>query len=126
MAQHNFQAAAELLTHLVRAEPTSASAREALARALFDSKRYDEAAEEFAELLEISPDNDYAHFGRGMSLWRLKEFPAAADHLALARVMKPHDEAYVRALQQVRATIRSREAAGLPLSGDLPQRPEAD
>lgn len=127
MAQHNSDAAAELLQHLVRSEPTSASAREALARALFDSKRFQEAADEFEELLELSPDNDYAHFGMGMSLWRLREFPKAADHLALARVMKPQDEAYSRALQQVRATLRSREAAGLPLTGDLPaERPESE
>ena len=40
-----------------------------IARALFDSRRYQEAADAFTELVERSPAEDYAHYGLGMSLY---------------------------------------------------------
>ncbi len=106
-------AAAELLAWVVREEPAAASVRESLARALFDARRYDDAVREFEVLVDLVPDDDYAQFGLGLSLWRLGRFRRAADHLAMASVMRPDRSEYGSALRQVRATIAAREEAGL-------------
>ena len=106
-------AAAELLAWAVRAEPDAASIREARARALFDARRFDEAEREFRALITLVPDDDYARFGLGLALWRLRRFPQAAEHLALAAVMRPERVEYGRALAQVRATLAARAEAGL-------------
>lgn len=108
-----------LIDRVLLEDPSSQAAREIRARALFDSGRYDEAAQAFAQCLEASPADDYAHYGAGMSLWRLQEFPEARDHLAMASVMRPDREEYARALAQVKATIKARRSAGLPLRGPL-------
>jgi Flp pilus assembly protein TadD len=109
----NPAAAAELLRWAASEEPTAHSIREALARALFDARRFDEAAREFGVLVDLAPDDDYARFGLGMSLWRLRRFPTAADHLAMAAVMRPDRAEYSAALRQVRATLAAREDAGM-------------
>lgn len=114
----NPQAAAQVLAHLVEVEPTSPTVLEAWARALFDAQRYDDAADAFEALVERVPDDDYAHFGLGMARWRQRRFTAAADHLAVAAVMRPDRAEYARALGQVRATLRAREEAGLAPDGD--------
>ncbi len=110
----NAAAAAELLSWVVRAEPAAASVRESFARALFDARRFDEAAREFEVLVDLVPDDDYAQFGLGLSLWRLGRFRTSADHLAMASVMRPDRAEYSSALRQVRATLAAREEAGLP------------
>ena len=46
-------------------EPDKASIREALGIAYFRIHRYDEAEAEFRAMLEISPADDYAHYGLG-------------------------------------------------------------
>ena len=115
----NPDAAAVLLARLREADPTSTAVLETHARALFDSRRYQEAADAFAELVERSPAEDYAHYGLGMSLWRLQRFPLARDHLAMAAVMRPQRADYARALAQVRATLTARADAGLPLEGPV-------
>lgn len=117
----NPDAAAVLLARLLEVDPTSTSVLEAYARALFDSKRYEEAAWAFGELVERHPSEDYAHYGLGMSLWRLQKFPTARDHLAMAAVMRPQREDYAKALAQVRATLRARVESGLPLEGPVSQ-----
>ncbi len=119
LSEGNPDAAAVLLARLWEAEPTSTSVLEALARALFDSHRYEDAARAFGELAEARPSDDYAHYGLGMSLWRLQRFPDARDHLAMAFAMRPQDPAYGSALSQVRATIRARSLGGLPLEGPI-------
>jgi Flp pilus assembly protein TadD len=111
--------AAILLERLRQVDPMSTSVLEALARALFDSKRYREAADAFTELVERSPSEDYGHYGLGVSLWRLQRFSEARDHLAMAFVMRPQRSEYGQALSQVRATLRSRTLAGLPLEGPI-------
>ena len=113
LASGSPEAAAELLAWAAVEEPAAHSIREALARALFDARRFDDAAREFGVLLDLAPDDDYAQFGLGMSLWRLRQFPTAADHLAMAAVMRPDRPEYANALRQVRATIAAREDAGL-------------
>lgn len=119
LSEGNPDAAAQLLFRVRDSEPTSTSVLEALARALFDAHHYGEAAEAFGELAEARPSDDYAHYGLGMSLWRLQKFPDARDHLAMAFAMRPQDEAYGSALSQVKATIRARSLAGLPLEGPI-------
>jgi predicted Zn-dependent protease len=117
----NPDAAAVLLTRLREEDPGSTAVLETYARALFDSRRYQEAAEAFGELVDRSPSEDYAHYGLGMSLWRLQSFPRARDHLAMAAVMRPQRSDYAQALAQVRATLRARAESGLPLEGPVSQ-----
>ncbi len=108
-----------LIERVLDVDSTSLAAVEIRARALFDSQYFTEAAAEFERITELRPDDDYAQYGLGMSLWRLQRFPEAADHLALAAVMRPADERYSRALTQVRATLKARAEAGLPLTGPI-------
>lgn len=108
-----------LIERVLQADPQSLAAREIKARALFDSQQFPESAKEFESITTARPDDDYAHYGLGMCLWRLQRFPEAADHLALASVMRPGDARYTRALTQVRATLKARAEADLPLSGPL-------
>jgi predicted Zn-dependent protease len=114
-------AAAVLLDRLREVDPTSTAVLETHARALFDSRRYEEAAAAFSELVERSPAEDYAHYGLGLALWRLQRFPAARDHLAMAAVMRPQRADYAQALGQVKATLRARSESGLPLEGPVSQ-----
>ena len=102
-------AAVQLLRRAVVAEPSSPSLREALARAEFDAGWYAASAESFRRLLEVAPDNDYGLFGLGLAESRLGEFHTAAEHLALAVVMRPDLPHYAQALRQARATLRARE-----------------
>ena len=108
-----------LLDRVLAEDPEAPSAREARARALFDARRYDLAAQAFEQIVAVRPDDDYAHYGLGLSLWRLQRFPEAIDHLAMASVMRPQRSDYSAALGQVRATLAARAEAGLPLSGPL-------
>ena len=108
-----------LIERVLQEDPASQSAQEIRARALFDAGHYDEAAVAFLVCLEAAPADDYAHYGAGMSLWRLQDFPQARDHLAIACVMRPDRAEYAQALTQVKATIRARREAGLPLTGPV-------
>jgi Flp pilus assembly protein TadD len=105
-------AAAQLLAHAARAEPGSRSVREALARALFDSRQYAQAAEHFGRIVSESPTEDYARFGLGLALTRLGDFDAAVEHLALAVAMRPDERSYVTALAGARATLKARGNQG--------------
>src|SRR4029077_13801245 len=64
----DFHAATVPLARARDLEPDKTSVREALGRALFGSRRYSEAAEEFGEIVERAPTNDYALFSPGRSL----------------------------------------------------------
>jgi Flp pilus assembly protein TadD len=101
-------AAAQVLQRAANAEPGSLSVREALARAQFDTGRYEAAAANFRTIVEASPTDDYAHFGLGLALARSGEHEAAAEYLALAAAMRPDRTPYTDALRQVRATLKSR------------------
>ena len=101
-------AAAQVLQRAANAEPGSLSVREALARAQFDTGRYEAAAANFRTIVEASPTDDYAHFGLGLALARSGEHEAAAEYLALAAAMRPDRKPYTDALRQVRATLKSR------------------
>jgi tetratricopeptide (TPR) repeat protein len=104
-------AAAQVLQRAADAEPASRSVREALARAQFDTGQYLAAADNFRQIVEASPTDDYAHFGLGLSLARAGDHPAAAEYLALAAAMRPDRKHYTDALRQVRATLKSRRPA---------------
>lgn len=108
-----------LIERVLGEDPQARAALEIKARALFDAGHYAEAAEAFDDCLRFSPDDDYAHYGAGMSLWRLQRFPEARDHLAMASVMRPERSDYQRALGQVKATLNARRKAGLPLTGPV-------
>jgi tetratricopeptide (TPR) repeat protein len=101
-------AAAQVLSHAADAEPASRSIREALARAHFDAGHYAQARDGFRSLVEASPDDDYAHFGYGLSSWRLGDLHTARQHLTLATTMRPDATHYASALGQVVATLRAR------------------
>lgn len=118
LAQGNADAALQLL-YRVKAEDSSTSVLEALGRALFDARRYVEAESVFRELCEREPSDDFAHYGLGVSLWRLQEFTLARDELAMAFVMRPDRSEYGKALGQVRATLRARADGGLPPNGPI-------
>lgn len=118
LAQGNADAALQLL-YRVKAEDSSTSVLEALGRALFDARRYVEAESVFRELCERVPSDDFAHYGLGVSLWRLQEFTLARDELAMAFVMRPDRSEYGKALGQVRATLRARADGGLPPNGPI-------
>lgn len=96
-------AAAQLLEHAARAEPEARSVREGLARALFDSGRYDRARAAFAANVDDSPADDYAHFGLGLSHVRMGELDEAVEHLALAAALRPDNHHYGTALRSARA-----------------------
>ena len=95
-------AAVVVLERAAAAEPDKGSIREALGRALFNSGRWDRAADEFAKAVEIDPVNDYAHFGLGLACERTGDVPRALRHLKLAVAMQPRD-VYREALDRLTA-----------------------
>lgn len=113
----NPAAAAQVLQHAATAEPAARSVREALARAQFDARRYDEAADNFRLIVEANPADDYAHFGLGLALARSGDPAAAAEHLALAAAMRPDEKPYTDALRAVRATLRAQSRGATDETG---------
>lgn len=128
----NPEAAAELLMHAREHEPESASVLETLARALFDARRYAEAERRFTELVETSPDDDYARFGLGLTRLRLGDLAGAVQQLAMAVTMRPARTDYQQALREARATVQARAEAGLDVDRVAPderaarRRPDED
>jgi Tfp pilus assembly protein PilF len=98
LASANAQAAVVALERARELEPEQGSIREALARAYFRTRRFEEAEEEFAKALEIDPVNDYAHFGIGLCRLRAGDRDRARGHFKLATVMRPESEDYRDAL----------------------------
>jgi tetratricopeptide (TPR) repeat protein len=90
----NHAQAAVPLSKAARMAPEKSSIREALGRALFLSRQFEEAAAEFEAVLETHPVNDYAHFclGRALSLSGHRE--RARHHLALAANLRPDRRDY--------------------------------
>jgi Flp pilus assembly protein TadD len=101
-------AAAQLLGRAADAEPSSRSIREALARAQYGARRFEEAAGNFRYIVEVDPAEDYALFGLGLSLSRLGDFQGAVEPLALAAAMRPENKDYAQALRHARATLAAR------------------
>ncbi len=94
----DFMAASIPLEQARRLDPEKGSIREALGRAYFRSARFEEAAREFAALVERYPVNDYGHFCLGRSLEKTGRHLEARRHAVLAAGMRP-DRADYRALR---------------------------
>jgi Flp pilus assembly protein TadD len=105
LAERSPAAAAAVLEHAVRAEPDSRNLREALARAQFNAGQFALARENFARIVDQSPTEDYAHFGRGLASARLGDYEDAAEHLAIAVAMRPDNAHYTTALRNARAQL---------------------
>ena len=94
----DFAAATIPLERARSIEPDKTSIREALGRAYFRSARFEQAAEEFAAVVERHPVNDYAHFCLGKALVKTGRRREASRHAVLAAGMRP-DRADYRALR---------------------------
>ena len=90
----DFRHATEPLAEAARREPEKTSVREALGRAYFRSRQYEEAAVEFAAVVERAPTNDYALFCLGRSLQQLGRHTEARKPLALACCLRPERADY--------------------------------
>jgi tetratricopeptide (TPR) repeat protein len=84
-------------------EPDKTSIREALGRAYFHARRYVEAREEFAAVVERSPVNDYAHFCLGRAFQMTGHRTEARRHLKLAAGLRPDRKDYRKYLERVQA-----------------------
>ena len=77
-----------------RREPNKASIRESLGIAYFRIGRYDEAAAEFRAILELAPNDDYAHYALGRCLEKLGRDHEANGHYKLASSLRPGSATY--------------------------------
>jgi Flp pilus assembly protein TadD len=90
----DFDQATVPLRKAARLDPEKSSIREALGRACFRAGRYEEAAEEFAAVVERYPVNDYAHFCLGRALTKTGRRDRARRHLAIAANLRPERRDY--------------------------------
>lgn len=102
LARGDAGAAATLLRHANSEEPGSPELVETLARAEFETGRFVAARDLFADLVQASPDSDYARFGLGASLVRLGRYQEAMPHLVMADVMRPGRAEYQALLARAR------------------------
>jgi Flp pilus assembly protein TadD len=77
-----------------KAEPDKASIRERLGIAYFRLQRYEEAESEFRAMLELSPADDYAHYGLARALEKQGKDAEANGHYKLASALRPGSEHY--------------------------------
>ena len=94
-----------------RREPNKASIRESLGIAYFRIGRYDEAAAEFRAILELAPNDDYAHYALGRCLEKQGHAAEANGHYKLASSMRPGSKQYA-------ARVRDLDDAGSVPEGD--------
>lgn len=99
----DFMAAAVSLERARDLEPDKSSVREALGRAYFRSSRFEEAAVEFAAVVERYPVNDYAHFCLGRALWKTGREAEARRHATLAAGLRPDRPDYRAFRDRLRA-----------------------
>jgi Flp pilus assembly protein TadD len=90
----SFDAATVPLAEAARRAPEKSSVREALGRAYFRNRQFDEAAAEFEAVVETHPVNDYAHFCLGRALSLTGDIRRARHHLALASNLRPERRDY--------------------------------
>ena len=90
----DFEQATVPLRKAARLDPEKSSIREALGRAYFRSRRYEEAAEEFEAVVERYPVHDFAHFGLGRALAKTGRKDRARRHLAIAANLRPERSDY--------------------------------
>jgi Flp pilus assembly protein TadD len=89
-----FHQATVPLGKAAKLEPEKASIREALGRAYFRSRHYEEAAVEFEAVVEIAPTNDYALFCLGRALMECGRPADARKPLVLAAHLRPDRRDY--------------------------------
>ena len=94
LAHGDYAAAAVPLARARDLEPDKASIREALGRALFHARRYEEAAAEFGAIADRTPTNDYALFCLGRAMQLLGRHREACHPLALACSLRPERREY--------------------------------
>ncbi len=82
------------LAEVARRAPEKTSVREALGRAYFRNRQFDEAVTEFEAVVESHPVNDFAHFCLGRALSLTGERDRARHHLALASNLRPERRDY--------------------------------
>jgi Flp pilus assembly protein TadD len=82
------------LAEVARQEPEKASVREALGRAYFRNRQFEEAATEFEAVVDRQPVNDFAHFCLGRALTLTGQRDRARHHLALASNLRPDRRDY--------------------------------
>ena len=105
LAEDHAHQAVTVLERAYRLLPGKGSVCEALGRAYYQSGKPAAARAQFAEVLEIDPTNDYAHFGLALGLARVGEPKLAAGHLRLALAMRPGVAAYEEALGRLTGTV---------------------
>jgi Flp pilus assembly protein TadD len=101
-AGHNHQATIPL-SRARDLAPDKTSIREALGRALFGARRYEQAVVEFEAVIDRAPTNDFALFCLGRSLQLLGRHAEARRPLALAACMQPGRSDYRIYLHRARA-----------------------
>lgn len=101
LAQRHHAQAAVILERARRLEPGKGSIIEPLARAYYNGGRMAEAAEAFAQLIEIDPSAAYGHFGLGQALKRLGRRDEARRHLRIAVALAPGSRLYRSALDRL-------------------------
>ena len=82
-------------------EPDKASIREALGIAYFRIQRWKEAEAEFRAMLELSPADDYAHYGLGRALEKQGKDQEANGHYKLASSLRPGSKAYAARIRDL-------------------------
>jgi Flp pilus assembly protein TadD len=90
----DYDQAAVPLRKAARLAPDKTSIREALGRALFRSRHFEEAVPEFEAVVERYPVNDYAHFCLGRALTKTGRPDRARRHLAIAANLRPERRDY--------------------------------
>jgi len=75
-------------------EPEKTSIREALGRAYFRSRHFEEAVVEFQAVVELAPTNDYALFCLGRALMESGRTADARKPLVLAAGLRPDRRDY--------------------------------
>ena len=82
------------LSKAARLEPEKTSIREALGRAYFRSRHFEQAAVEFEAVVERAPTNDYALFCLGRALMECGRPADARKPLVLAANLRPDRRDY--------------------------------
>ncbi|GAA1192240.1 Flp pilus assembly protein TadD [Kitasatospora gansuensis] len=83
----DYAGAAEILTPIVEADPSSRAAAELLARSYFHSAQLGRAEQAFRRLIELDPGNGWAYEVLARTLERRGEADQAARYRKLARAM---------------------------------------
>lgn len=90
----DFNQATVPLARAAALEPEKTSIREALGRAYFRSRHFEQARAEFEAVVERAPTNDYALFCLGRALMELGRPAEARKPLVLAAGLRPERRDY--------------------------------